>query len=255
MTNLRQSGTYDNSLAPPARARAAPSGDVREWGGQDADRKIESDLLFSDNTINNVSSSRHGLAPKTPNDATKYLNGTGAWSVPSGVPTGAILAFSAATAPSGYLLCDGAAVSRTTYAALFALIGASYGAGDGSTTFNVPDLRGRPPVGLGTHSDVNTLGNNDGVAVGSRTPKHTHTGPSHTHTGPSHTHDTQISGYGRDAVAETGRLRVDDGTGNGTADNVVATSASGTGATGAGGMGATGFANDGYLVIQFIIKT
>jgi hypothetical protein len=89
---------------------------VRRW--YDADRKIESDLLFSDNIINNVSSSRHGLAPKTPNDATKYLDGTGAWSVPSGVPTGAVLAFGVATAPAGYLLCDGAAVSRTTFAAL-----------------------------------------------------------------------------------------------------------------------------------------
>ncbi len=250
MTNLRQSGTNDNSLAQPARARAAPSGGVREWGGQDADRKIESDLLFSDNTINNVSSSRHGLAPKTPNDATKYLNGTGAWSVPSGVPTGAILAFSAATAPAGYLLCDGAAVSRTTYAALFTLIGASYGAGDGSTTFNLPDLRGRPPVGLGTLSDVSTLGNNDGVAVGSRTPKHTHTGPSHTHTGPSHTHTTGGASSGRnipdnpqenDSMAFTSHTHTTD--------------AQGTGATGAGGTGATGSANGGYLVIQFIIKT
>jgi microcystin-dependent protein len=49
--------------------------------------------------------------------------------------------------PSGWLLCDGSAVSRTTYAALFAAIGTTYGAGNGSTTFNVPDLRGRTPVG------------------------------------------------------------------------------------------------------------
>lgn len=52
-------------------------------------------------------------------------------------------------APAGWLLCDGAAISRTTYATLFAAIGTAFGAGDGSTTFNVPDLRGRAPIGAG----------------------------------------------------------------------------------------------------------
>ena len=63
------------------------------------------------------------------------------------VPPGAITAYVAAAAPTGWLLCDGSAVSRTTYAALFAVIASTYGAGDGTTTFNVPDLRGRIPVG------------------------------------------------------------------------------------------------------------
>ena len=58
------------------------------------------------------------------------------------VPSGAIVQFAMAVAPDGYLECDGRAISRTTYAALFALIATSYGAGDGSTTFNIPDLRG-----------------------------------------------------------------------------------------------------------------
>ena len=57
-------------------------------------------------------------------------------------PTGAILAWTTATAPTGWLECDGSAVSRTTYAALFAVIAETYGNGDGSTTFNLPDLRG-----------------------------------------------------------------------------------------------------------------
>ncbi len=79
------------------------------------------------------------------------------------------------TLETGWLWCDGTAVSRTTYAALFAVIGTTYGAGDGVNTFNVPDLRGRSPVGLGTHADVNALGDNDGIAVvGNRTPKHAH---------------------------------------------------------------------------------
>ena len=58
------------------------------------------------------------------------------------VPPGAIMAFARSTPPEGWLECKGQAVSRTTYAALFAAIGTTFGAGDGSTTFNVPDLRG-----------------------------------------------------------------------------------------------------------------
>lgn len=59
------------------------------------------------------------------------------------VPPGSIMAYGAATAPSGWLLCDGSAVSRTTYAGLFAVIAETAGQGDNVTTFNVPDLRGR----------------------------------------------------------------------------------------------------------------
>ena len=62
--------------------------------------------------------------------------------LPQAVPTGSVHLMATTTAPSGYLKCNGAAVSRTTYADLFAIIGTTWGAGDGSTTFNVPDLRG-----------------------------------------------------------------------------------------------------------------
>jgi microcystin-dependent protein len=64
-----------------------------------------------------------------------------------GIPTATISAYAGSTAPSGYLICDGAAVPRATYPALFAVIGITYGAGDGSNTFNLPDLRGANPVG------------------------------------------------------------------------------------------------------------
>ena len=57
-------------------------------------------------------------------------------------PSGSITAYAGATAPSGYLMCDGTAVSRTTYADLYAVVGDTFGAGDGSSTFNLPDLRG-----------------------------------------------------------------------------------------------------------------
>jgi microcystin-dependent protein len=59
-----------------------------------------------------------------------------------GTPAGAVMTFAMSTAPSGWLKCNGAAVSRTTYAKLFAAIGTTYGSGDGSTTFNLPELRG-----------------------------------------------------------------------------------------------------------------
>lgn len=66
------------------------------------------------------------------------------------VPAGAIQLYAGSAAPTGFLLCDGTAVSRTTYSALFAVISTTYGVGDGSSTFNVPDLRGRVPIGVGT---------------------------------------------------------------------------------------------------------
>lgn len=65
-------------------------------------------------------------------------------------PSGAIVAFGGTTAPTGWLLCDGTAVSRTIYADLFNAIGTNFGSGDGSTTFNLPDLRGAAPAGAGT---------------------------------------------------------------------------------------------------------
>jgi microcystin-dependent protein len=63
------------------------------------------------------------------------------------IPVGTILPYGASTSPTGYLACDGSAVSRTTYADLFAVLSTNYGAGDGSTTFNVPDFKSRTIVG------------------------------------------------------------------------------------------------------------
>jgi microcystin-dependent protein len=70
--------------------------------------------------------------------------------VASGVPTGVLTMWPTGTAPTGWLLCNGAAVSRTTYAALFAAIGTTFGAGDTTTTFNLPDYRDRMPIGANT---------------------------------------------------------------------------------------------------------
>jgi microcystin-dependent protein len=98
-------------------------------------------------------------------------------------PTGTITMFAGTSAPSNWLMCDGTAVSRTTYSALFGIIGTTYGPGNGSTTFNLPDFQNRLPMG----ADITVaLGGTSGnTTVNS---SHTHTGPSHTHTGPNHSH-------------------------------------------------------------------
>lgn len=75
--------------------------------------------------------------------------------------TGTILPTVATSAPAGWLLCDGSAVSRTTYANLFGLVGTTFGAGDGSTTFNLPDLRGRSIIGVGTGSGLSARARGD----------------------------------------------------------------------------------------------
>lgn len=94
-------------------------------------------------------------------------------------PVGVILSYAGATAPSGWLVCDGAEISRTTYAALFALIGTAYGAGNGSTTFNLPNLKGRVPVGLDSgQAEFDTLGETGGAKTHTLTiaemPAHAH---------------------------------------------------------------------------------
>jgi microcystin-dependent protein len=155
------------------------------------------------------------------------------------LPTGGVSMFAGATAPDGWLLCDGTAVSRTTYARLYGVIGTTYGSGDGSTTFNLPDLRGRAPYGKGTNTDNDALGENDGVAEASRTPKHTLT----TAEIPSHSHASGTRTTGAGATV----------TGNGIPphNNV----ASGTQEIVSGAAGSGGPHNHGFIVLNFIVKT
>jgi microcystin-dependent protein len=108
------------------------------------------------------------------------------------VPTGTVLDFAGSSAPTGFLLCFGQAVSRTTYAALFTAISTTYGVGDGSTTFNLPDVRGRLVAGKddmgGTSANRLTglTGGVDGDILGGTGGAETHTLttpqiPSHIH--------------------------------------------------------------------------
>jgi microcystin-dependent protein len=220
--------------------------------------------------------------------STVTLNGT---LVGRFLPAGAITQFAGASAPSGYLLCSGQAVSRSTFSTLFSAIGTTYGVGDGSTTFNLPNLQNRVPVGkgAGTFANLNDTGGAEThTLTTAQMPSHTHTqnshnhtqnshthtGPSHTHSGPSHSHNITVI---------DGRTSVNRGTGTTgtqTPDAPIvskSTSVAGTGATGAAGTGNTGSTtptnnsttatnqNTGgggahnnlqpYIVLNYIIKT
>ena len=94
----------------------------------------------------------------TPSSSDKFVNES--YRVFS--PVGMVSPYAGATAPTGWLLSDGSAVSRTTYAALFAVVGETYGAGDGTTTFNLPDLSGNVPVGKSADTEFDTLGETGG---------------------------------------------------------------------------------------------
>ncbi len=110
------------------------------------------------------------------------------------IPTGTVLPYGGTAAPSGWLLADGSAVSRTTYAALFAVLSTSHGAGDGSTTFNLPDLRGRAIVGHGTGSGLTArtrgqTGGSENAIVVTHSHSHSHTASSSSGTvSNDHTH-------------------------------------------------------------------
>lgn len=181
------------------------------------------------------------------------------------VPAGAMTEYAGSSAPTGWLLCDGSAVSRSTYAALFAVIGTSYGVGDNSTTFNLPDMRGKTAIGLkSTDTDFDALGETGGAKTSS--VAHTHTGPSHQHDTPSlfgREGTTNLAGYaenfnpfGDGTVMSGSAVKFQFGTNVGTAAvSYPLTGAAGTGNTGAMSANATPSVVQPYQVFNYIIKT
>ena len=167
-----------------------------------------------------------------------------------GVLAGFIQMYGAASAPTGWLLCNGAAVSRSTYATLFALIGTTYGAGDGSSTFNVPDMRDKFPVGSGSTYALNATGG----SADSTLPSHTHTA---TVTDSGHNH-TIAGGDGSTSItfANGGGAGRPSGSGSSHQTGVISTATTGiTVANSTEGVSATNANLPPYIALTFIIKT
>ena len=177
-------------------------------------------------------------------------------------PVGSIIMYGAAAAPTNWLLCDGSAVNRTTYADLFSAIGTTYGAGNGSSTFNVPNLQGVFPAGYdggssyalaatgGATTDTPTLsGTNAGTTLtSSQIPAHTHGGvttgwPSGSWTGGTGATQTAIDASGLSVASGSVNLSLEN-TGGGSSHTHTWTG--------------TSSAVDilpPYLVFNYIIKT
>jgi len=164
------------------------------------------------------------------------------------VLTGLIIPYVLAAAPTGFLVCDGSEISRVTYADLFAIIGETYGAGDGLNTFNIPDLRGRLPLGKGAGSALGDSGSGLHTITEAQMPAHTHAISAYSH---AHQWSQPVNGF-----AAPTRQR---GLKSTSAGNTRATTAAGSHNHG-GASTAAGGAVDieiiaAYLGINFIIKT
>ena len=168
--------------------------------------------------------------------------------------TGVIQMYAGSTAPNGWLICNGQAVSRTTYAALYAVIGTTYGAGDGSTTFNVPNLVNKTVRGS------NSLGKTGGADTVTLTTANM---PAHTHGGGSlsaasdgaHTHTVSTSYY------ETGSQKYIKTGINVALSGGMSTSSAGahthtiSGSTASAGSGSAVTITNPYVMLHYIIKT
>jgi microcystin-dependent protein len=173
-----------------------------------------------------------------------FGDGTGDWPHlrKSVMPIGMITPYGGASAPTGWLACNGTAVSRTTYADLFAVIGTTFGAGDGSTTFNLPNLADKVPLGVGTFA----LGHADGNG---QMPAHTHS-IDHDHasfTKSVQSANTTTAGGTTIRVTDIGNVTGGGGTSNDLTFNVPAFN----GSSGSAGSGSLNLPP--YLAVVYII--
>ena len=187
------------------------------------------------------------------------ISNPAAAAVGSDIATGMIVPYASGTLPAGFLACNGAAVSRTTYADLFTVIGVTFGLGDGVTTFNLPDLQDRFPLGEGSNY---TLGDDGGSALGFL-PNHTHgSGSLDAASGGVHSHSYydgfpstasaskiwDVSGT-NDQIGHHGQTRTSSTAGN--HDHVISGSTASTG----DGANTDDDAMPPYTVVSWIIKT
>ena len=147
---------------------------------------------------NNAASDITLTLPSSDGNANDVLQSDGSGNLsfaalPQAVPTGSVHMMATTTVPSGYLKCNGAAVSRTTYADLFAIIGTAHGAGDGSSTFELPDLRGEFVRGWDDSRGVDS-GRNFGSAQSDQNKQHNHSASATSSVSdPGHFHDVPYS--------------------------------------------------------------
>ena len=196
VTNTTISSTWANTTL--SDIASALTGSV----ASDGQTSMAGNLNMASNKIVSVTD------PTNPQDATTkaYVDAadavlTAAIAAIPLLPTGTINMWPTASAPTGYLLCAGSAVSRTTYAALFAVISTTFGVGDGSTTFNLPNYTNRMPYG----TTVGTTGGTADAVVVSHT--HTITDPGHLHSNGSVNADSANysgGGFQRQDVTNTG---------------------------------------------------
>ena len=127
------------------------------------------------------------------------------WAKVGGVPTGSVTAYAASTVPTGWLECNGAAISRTTYASLFSIISTTYGAGNGSSTFNLPELRGEFMRGWDNSRGIDS-GRGIGNAQAQSIEAHTHTYDHRV----SGTTRVAKGGYGENGTTDYGANQTDN---------------------------------------------
>lgn len=187
-------------------------------------------------------------------------NRTGGSSGGTTVDTGVMVDFGGGSIPSGWLECDGTAVGRVQYSALFQAIGTTWGIGDGSTTFNLPDLRDRTSVG---RSGTKILGSYGGASTQVLTvamlPAHSHTitDPGHNHTQNAHSHLQQVFNNNVAGVLGSQGSNAANNTSVGSTDTTVATNiAATTGITVDNtGNGTAVPTQSPYAAVRKIIKT
>jgi len=187
-------------------------------------------------------------------EATKYdFDGANLTGI-EGIPTATIVPWSDSSVPSGFLECNGAAVSRTTYSALFAIVGTTYGAGDGSSTFNVPDLQDNVPVGKSNNKALASTGGANTVTSTGNVGGSTANATLSTAQLASHSHSVAIKKYPAGAANNTIRQGSNSVAGNTNTGN------QGSGSGHSHNMSAN-FSGDAtsvlqpYLTIIYIIKT